>query len=112
LLILILVVGAGIYVSRNASKLLTFYFDKLEQEMDRIVDPAVTVEQKAALKEELSEFRTHVSAGGKDPSEAKAIVLELNRSIRDERLSPEEVESLTARLREANDRMETAPAPQ
>jgi tRNA C32,U32 (ribose-2'-O)-methylase TrmJ len=106
---LVLIVGFGIWMSRGgATKLIDYYFRIVEREVDRNSDPEVTSEQRQALKEELQRFRANVQ--DHNAAEAQPILLELNRAVRDQRLSVEEVESLTRRLREINERLEKKPA--
>ena len=102
---LLIIVGGGFYAARNLPRLLNYYFSTVEREIDRTATAEVTAEQKAALRKELQRFRANLEKG-ETPSDAQSIVLDLNRAIRDQRLTPEEVENLTRRLRDANDRLE------
>lgn len=88
----------------GATKLVDTYFRMVEREVDRTADPEVTAEQREALKQELRRFRAQI--GDETVAEAQPVLLELNRAVRDQRLSVEEVERLTRRLREINERLE------
>lgn len=105
---LLIIVGGGFYAARNLPKLLNYYFTTVEREIDRSATPEVTAEQKAALRQELNRFRTNLEKG-EATSDAQSIVLDLNRAIRDQRLTPDEFDTLTRRLRDINDRLENKP---
>lgn len=103
LVLLIILIGGSFFVRGGMPKLLDFAFSRVEREISSMAAPEVTVEQKDALRAEMTRYRENIRAERIPMAEVQPVLQELQRTTGDSRLTAEEVDRLTQLLRQKND---------
>lgn len=111
LVLLVILVGGSFFVRGGMPKLLDFAFSRVEREISSMAAAEVTVEQKDALRAEMTRYRENIRAERIPMAEVQPVLQELQSTTGDSRLTTEEVDKLTRLLREKNDAAEGSTAP-
>ena len=105
-LILIVVFAGGVYLSGGGmAQLMDFSFGMTLGEMRGMYTPEVTKAQKDTLEKEIEAMRANVRDGKTSVNSLQPVLQSIQKAIKDEKLTPAEVDQLTAATRK------TAPKP-
>jgi len=105
-LILIVVFAGGVYLSGGGmAQLMDFSFGMTLGEMRGMYTPEVTKAQKDTLEKEIETMRANVRDGKTSVNNLQPVLQAIQKAIKDEKLTPAEVDQLTAATRK------TAPKP-
>lgn len=96
-LVLIVVFAGGLYLSRGGfAQLMDFTFGMTLGEMRGMYTPEVTQAQKDAMEKAIETLRTNVREGRAGTTSLQPTLQAIQKGIKDEKLTPAEVEAITA----------------
>lgn len=100
--VLLVVFLGGAYVSKEGlGKVMDMGLGMSLGDMRRALAPEVTAEQKATLEREVEAMREQLRTNGIPAGKAQPFVQALDKAMRDDKITPAEVEQLTKLARDA-----------
>ena len=95
--VLAIVFAGGLYLSGGGfAQLMDFTFGMTLGEMRGMYTPEVTQAQKDAMEKAIETMRTNVREGKASPGSMQPTLQAIQKAIKDEKLTPAEVETITA----------------
>jgi hypothetical protein len=102
LALIVILVGGYFLMRGGATWMIDFALTRIDRDAERMMTPEVTAEQKDEFRVEFSRLRVNLGAGRVPMTETQRILSELQSSISDRSLTPDEVEELTDTMRQIN----------
>lgn len=96
--LIVLFVGGAWLMKGGSGMLGQFIVSQLEKDADELFEAEVSPEARQTLKAELAQLKEHIGEGRVDLMALQPLLTEMNQAIRDQSLSPEEVDSLNEAL--------------
>lgn len=96
--LIVLFVGGAWLMKGGSGMLGQFIVSQLEKDADEMFEAEVSPEARQTLKEELGRLKEHIGEGRVDLMTLQPLLMEMNQAIRDQSLSPDEVDSLNEAL--------------
>ncbi len=95
--VLVIVFAGGLYLSGGGfGQLMDFTFGMTLGEMRAMYTPEVTQAQKDAMERAIETLRTNVREGKASPASMQPTLQAIQKAIKEETLTPAEVEAITA----------------
>lgn len=101
--LIVLFVGGAWLMKGGSGMLGRFIVSQLEKDADELFEAEVSPEARQILKEELARLKDNITEGNVDLVALQPLLTEMNQAIRDQSLSPEEVDSLNEELLRINE---------
>lgn len=99
-LVLVVLFAGGLYLNRGGfAQLMDFTFGMTLGDMRGMYTPEVTQAQKDAMERAIETMRTNVREGKAPAASMQPTLQTIQKAIRDDKLTPDEVEAITAATR-------------